>query len=47
MSANDLGTGTVSDRLPEAATLEVSSQRSVVKRRALEGILIRKERWIF
>ncbi len=43
--ANDLGTGTVSDRLPEAATPVVASQRSVVKRRALGGILIRKECW--
>ena len=40
---NDLGTGTVLDRLPEAGTPEVSSQRSVVERRALGGILIRKE----
>ena len=40
---NDPGTGTVSDRLAEAAAPEVASQRSVDKRRALGGILIRKE----
>ena len=43
MSANNVGTGSVVDRLPEAATPEVPSQRSVVKRRALGAILIFKE----
>src|SRR2546427_1100843 len=38
--ANDPGRSTVSDRLPEA-----SSERLVIKRRALGGILIHKECW--
>jgi len=43
--ADDTGTGTVSDHLRIAAAPEVASQRWVDKRRALGGILIRKECW--